>query len=92
MKQTLTGTPWENFKKFLVRMSELYEEISKTGTVELDEGNKEVGIKKCSFCKRKGHTDEECWKKKSQDGTDDGRRKAFAESRRICVCNHAAVC
>ena len=32
MKPGLTGTPWENFKTFLMRMRDWYEEIAKTGT------------------------------------------------------------
>ena len=35
MKPKLTGTPWENFRAFLVKIRDEYEEIAKTGTVDL---------------------------------------------------------
>ena len=78
MKPTLTGTPWENFKSFLIRMGELYEEIGKTGTAELEEESESVdGKKKCSFCKRRNHTEEECRIKKAEDGKTEGKRKCY---------------
>ena len=58
MKPRLTGTPWENFKTFIVKMRDEYEEISKTGTVELEE-EKEQKVK-CEFCKKYNHTEKDC--------------------------------
>ena len=37
MKPSLSGTPWENFKTYLIKMRELYDEIAKTGTTEVVE-------------------------------------------------------
>ena len=63
MKPSLTGTPWENFKTFLMRMRDWYEEIAKTGTgdQESDEKKKDA----CGHCKRRNHTEENCWLKKA---------------------------
>ena len=78
MKPSLTGTPWENFKVFLIGMSELYEEISKTGTAEFEEKSDIVDSKKkCSFCKRRNHTEEECRIKKAEEGKTEGKRKCY---------------
>ena len=71
MKPSLTGTPWENFKTFLMRMRDWYEEIAKTGTgdQESDEKKKDA----CGHCKRRNHTEENCWLKKA--GADGGKDK-----------------
>ena len=58
MKPTLLGTPWENFKAFLLKMKDLYEEFEKSGTKSFDEDCKSDG-KKCSVCKKKGHSEHE---------------------------------
>ena len=80
MKPRLTGTPWENFRTFLIKMRDEYEEIAKTGTVDLVEetmpNNGEKGLK-CTFCKRKGHIEENCWKKRSEGGTTEAKKKCF---------------
>ena len=78
LKPKLTGTPWENFKTFLLKMSDEYEEISKTGTVELEEEEKEKGVK-CDFCQRKNHTASECRlkNKKSGDKETEWKRKCW---------------
>ena len=79
LKPKLAGTPWENFKTFLLKMRDEYEEISKTGTVELEEEKdkdkeKDKGIK-CDYCKRRGHTESGCWKKQSVGEKDTERKR-----------------
>jgi hypothetical protein len=83
LKPRLTGTPWENFREFLLKMRDEYEEIAKTGTVEFgEEAQANSGEKKlkCDFCKRRGHTDSDCWQKKSGGGKSDGK----TEGKRTC--------
>ena len=63
MKPGLTGTPWENFKTFLMRMRDWYEEIAKTGTG--DQESEDKGKDVCGYCKKRGHTEEYCRLKKS---------------------------
>ena len=77
LKPKLTGTPWENFKNFLLKMKAEYEELSKAGTVEHDRDQvKEKGGVKCDYCGRPGHTEAGCWKKKTdkkEPGNSDGK-------------------
>ena len=83
MKPRLTGTPWENFREFLLKMRDEYEEIAKTGTVEFGEEAQAISEEKklkCDFCKRRGHTDSDCWQKKSGGGKSDGK----TEGKRTC--------
>ena len=63
-------------KTFLLKMSDEYEEISKTGTVELEEEEKEKGVK-CDFCKRKNHTASECRMKKSGEKETERKRRCW---------------
>ena len=64
MKPKLSGTRWENFKEFLVKLKDEYEEMTKAGT-----GTEDVEVtsdtKGCDACKAKGrswrtHTDNDC--------------------------------
>ena len=66
MKPTLNGTPWENFKSFLIKMRDWYEEIAKVGTTDQEAlgGRKS----KCDFCKRRGHDESQCFKKQNESG------------------------
>ena len=66
-KPTLTGTPWENFKRFLLKTKDEYEETAKTGTTGLEE-EVERKEKKCTNCKRSKHVEEDCWLKKTAGG------------------------
>ena len=75
MKPKLTGTPWENFKCFLIKMSDIYEEMAKTGTVETEEQNDKKP--KCDFCKKWYHTEADCRLKKEGGNKPDGKRKCF---------------
>ena len=80
-KPTMTGTPWENLKKFMIRMRDEYEEIAKTGTTEFEEEkekekDKDKG-KKCTFCKRSNHTEEDCWMKKSGSRKGEDKKECF---------------
>ena len=53
-------------------MRELYDEIAKTGTAEVEEheGSRK---KKCEHCKKRNHSSDDCWLK-SDPG---GKRKCF---------------
>ena len=80
MKPRLTGTPWENFKSFLVKMRDEYEEISKTGTVELEEEKeyKSTRSLKCDFCKKFNHTEKDCrMKKAGNHQAESGKKKCW---------------
>ena len=62
MKPKLSGTRWENFKEFLVKLRDEYEEMTKAGTGDVEEVSEEKG---CDACKAKGrswktHTDSNC--------------------------------
>ena len=72
LKPSLTGTPWENFKTFLTKMRELYDEIAKTGTAEVEEESKD-NKKKCEHCKGKNHSSDKCWFKSNPEG----KRRCF---------------
>ena len=75
LKPKLAGTPWENFKTFLLKMRDEYEEISKTGTVDLEEVKEKGGGSKCDYCKGKNHTEKDCrLKKKASQKGGDGKR------------------
>ena len=64
MKPKLTGTPWENFRAFLVKIRDEYEEIAKTGTVDLvEESQPEKKLTKCEACKKRGHSQANSWLK-----------------------------
>ena len=71
LKPSLTGTPWGNFKTFLTKMRQLYDEIAKTGTTELDDY--ESKQKKCEHCKRKNHSADQCRFKPNSGG----KRKCY---------------
>ena len=75
-KPTMTGTPWENFKKFLIRMVDEYEEIAKTGTKEFEEEKVEKE-KKCTFCKRFNHLEEDCRLKKAGAKKVEDKKECF---------------
>ena len=55
MKPSLSGTPWENFKAFLLKMRDWYEEVSKTGTHDFESEVDSNTKKSCDYCNRKGH-------------------------------------
>ena len=78
MRPTLSGTPWENFKSFLLKMRDWYEEVSKTGTQEfereVDSSKRNVDSSKkktCDYCNRQGHSEKDCFQKR--DGLPRGR-------------------
>ena len=73
-KPAMRGTPWENFKQFLNKTREEYEELSKTGTADLVE-EETKNQNKCKFCKRNGHVESECRTKKIADGKKSGDKK-----------------
>ena len=73
-KPAMRGTPWENFKQFLNKAKEEYEELSKTGTADLVE-EETKNQNKCKFCKRIGHVESECRTKKIADGKKSGDKK-----------------
>ena len=75
MRPSLTGTPWENFKSFLMKTRDIYEELARSGTKEMDEEPQEP--KKCTYCKRSGHTFEECRQRSSTDRGEDRRKECF---------------
>ena len=79
LKPKLTGTPWENFKNFLIKMKDEYEELSKAGTV--DYGNeKSKSTVRCDHCNRRGHEVADCWRKKSENkdaGLGDNKKKCW---------------
>ena len=80
MKPKLLGTPWKNFKTFLVKMRDEYEDMAKTGTVDLVEEIQTVKPDKssrCSNCKKKGHTEDNCWSKNGSSNGGDSKRKCF---------------
>ena len=84
LKPKLTGTPWENFKNFLLKMKAEYEELSKAGTVEHDRDQvKERNGVKCDNCGRPGHTEASCWRKKT-DKKDPGKLEGKSEYKRRC--------
>ena len=65
LKPKLSGTPWENFKSFLLKMKDEYEELAKAGTVMEDNDDKRREEKTCDYCDRKNHVESECRKKKA---------------------------
>ena len=67
MKSNLTGTPWENFKSFLIKTRDIYEEIARSGTKSEVELPDQV---KCTYCKKRNHTAEVCRLKKNSDSTE----------------------
>jgi len=80
MKPKLLGTPWENFKTFLVKMRDEYEDMARTGTVDLVEerqANKPDESVRCSNCKKKGHTEDNCWSKNGSSNGGDSKRKCY---------------
>ena len=75
LKPKLSGTSWKNFKSFLLKMKDEYEELSKAGTAEYGI-DKFKSSEKCEHCGRKGHVVSDCWKKKSEakdTGTGDSK-------------------
>ena len=79
LKPKLSGTPWENFKSFLLKMKDEYEELSKAGTADYGI-DKFRSSEKCEHCGRKGHVVSDCWKKKSEakdTGTGDSKKKCW---------------
>ena len=77
-KPKLTGTPWENFKNFLTRLSEEYFEMSKTGT-EGGFDKVENARKKCTYCNKPNHLEEDCLTKKrdNKQNSGDDKRACF---------------
>ena len=77
LKPKLTGTPWENFKQFLIKMRDEYEDIARTGTVDLAEERQLAKLDRqlrCSICKKKGHEEDTCWSKDSSVASDSKRK------------------
>ena len=74
-KPTMTGTPWENLKKFMIRMRDEYEEIAKTGTTEFEEEKQKE--KKCTFCKKDNHLVEDCRLRKSGGKRSEDKKECF---------------
>ena len=77
LKPKLTGTPWENFKQFLIKMRDEYEDMARTGTVDLAEERQLVKVDKqlrCSICKKKGHGEDTCWSKDGSVASDSKRK------------------
>ena len=72
MKPSLSGTPWKNFKYFLIKMRDWYEDIARTGTGDQEPEKKK---NKCGFCQKRGHTEDECRMKQQQGSTGERRKR-----------------
>ena len=70
----MSGTPWYNFKSFLIKTKDEYEELAKTGTDELDE---EMNKFKCTICKKNNHSEENCRFKKQQLKKGDEKKTCY---------------
>ena len=83
LKPKLTGTPWENFKNFLLKMRDEYEELAKAGTVEHETDKVKIDKVKngvqCDYCDGKNHTEANCWKKRNA-----AKEPGKSESKRRC--------
>jgi hypothetical protein len=64
MRPSLTGTPWENFRAFLLKMRDWYEEVSKTGTQDFESEEDSSKKKTCDYCNRRDHLEKDCFQKK----------------------------
>ena len=53
LKPKLTGTPWENFKSFLLKMKKEYEELARAGTTMEDRVEPKKEEKGCDYCRQK---------------------------------------
>jgi hypothetical protein len=71
MRPSLTGTPWENFRAFLLKMRDWYEEVSKTGTQDFESEEDSSKKKTCDYCNRRGHLEKDCFQKR--DGLPRGK-------------------
>ena len=58
MKPSLIGTPWENFKAFLLKTCDLYEEYERCGTKPMDDSVSNVS-RRCTICKKANHSADE---------------------------------
>ena len=77
IKPKLSGTSWENFKEFLIKLRDEYEEMTKAGTGDVEEISDTKG---CEVCKSGGrswrtHTEGDCRFQSKGTGTSGTRKK-----------------